>query len=170
MAGPFTIQRVPRGVLELLGLRGSGDLPHEMAQEIRATLDIGPFYGFDLLRTPSSLVAAVANGWNTTAALTVPAGEIWVVTNATVQWGSGAGAAGSLWFGYKRLQDNTGPSRSFAPAMSQVLAASTTYQVGVCMPFGQLLLASGDTIGTSALGIAAAVTAFHAIDYYRLLF
>lgn len=168
MADRFTIQRVPRGVLELLGLRGSGDLPHDMAQEIRATIDIGPFYGFDLLRTPSSLTAAIANGWNTTTALTVPAGEIWVPSNISVELGSGVGAAAQVWLGYKRLQDNTGPNRSFGQGIT--LAASQTAQLGLSIAFGQLILASGDSVGVRATGVAATVSSFICLDYYRLLF
>jgi hypothetical protein len=166
VAGPFTIQRVPRGVLELLGLRGSGDLPHEMAQEIRATLDIGPFYGFDLLKTPSQLTASVANGWN--IAHTVPPGELWVPTNISAEFSSGVGAAAFLCLGYKRLQDNTGPNRSFGQSVT--LGASAIAQMGVSFNFGQLILASGDTVGARASGVAATVSSFVVIDYYKLLF
>lgn len=169
MADRFTIQRVPRGVLELLGLRGSGDLPHDMAQEIRATLDIGPFYGFDLLRTPSQLIAAVANGFNTHANLTVPSGEIWAMTNITAEISTGAGAAVVASLGYKRLQDNAGSARTLGlPTIT--MAATATQLQGVPLPFGTLLLSSGDTVGVRASGVAAGVTAFIMLDYYRLLF
>ena len=169
MADRFTIQRVPRGVLELLGLRGSGDLPHDMAQEIRATLDIGPFYGFDLLRTPSSLLSAMSAGFNTSTALTVPAGEMWAVTNISAEISTAAASAATVNIGYKRLQDNTGPPRMIG-LPSVVLGASQTVSMGVPLAFGVLILASGDTIGCRAHTITTTVNALMAVDYYRLLF
>lgn len=170
MADRFTIQRVPRGVLELLGLRGSGDLPHDMAQEVRATLDIAPFYGMDLLRTVSNLNAAPGTGWNTSATvLTVPAGEIWVMQNLTTSISTGVGGACVGSFGYRRLQDNAGPIRMIG--LPQInLAASQLYQQGLTFNWGQVVLTAGDSVGVTVGSITLPCTIFTGIDYYRLLF
>jgi len=49
MAGPLTIQRVPRGMLDWLDMKGTGQLPAELADQLRATIDSTYCYLIDKL-------------------------------------------------------------------------------------------------------------------------
>lgn len=63
MAGPFTIQRIPRGLLNVLGNYG-GQTPPELAQQTVGVMDILQMYGLTQLQTGFLSNAALAEGGN----------------------------------------------------------------------------------------------------------
>lgn len=78
----MTIQRYPSGLLDFLGMQSTGDTPHELAQELRASLDLTDLYLSDRLRAASAggAVAITATGYQAGGVQTVcPSGENWLV-------------------------------------------------------------------------------------------
>lgn len=68
MAGPFSVQRIPRGLLELIGNFG-GQTPANLAQEIAGNLELLQFYGLTQLQSASAVNAATAEGAGVTVTL-----------------------------------------------------------------------------------------------------
>lgn len=86
MAGPLTIQRYPRGLLDLLGSKSSGDNPTELAPTVAGIIDLGYMYQFDKVegRTATTNVVNLNGAWGVTGpTLVVPAGEVWLLHNAS---------------------------------------------------------------------------------------
>lgn len=86
MAGPLTIQRLPRGLLDLLLMKGSGEAPTELAAEIRASVDIGALYLIDKQETiiGSTNVLGAVGFYGVGTPLTVPDREMWLLTHVSV--------------------------------------------------------------------------------------
>lgn len=88
MAGPNTVQRIPRGLLELLNMKGAGQLPSELAGALVPTIDVRDLYAADLFQafTCNTNVANLTGLWGsaTVGSQTVPAGELWVGRRLTV--------------------------------------------------------------------------------------
>lgn len=94
MAGPQDIQRYPRGLIDLLGMRATGDTPHLLSNETTPAIDLLDFYLADRCIgqtfTASGVVAALGNLTFTGAV--VPNGEMWLLYEATVFTGVCAAA------------------------------------------------------------------------------
>jgi len=87
VADRFTIQRVPTGLLDVLGMKTSGDNPSSLAPFVQAGLDLREFYDTQTI-TWRVFNQGGANGavgvrtFNTgTTPPIVPDGELWVVRN-----------------------------------------------------------------------------------------
>lgn len=65
---PFKIQRVPRGLNDLLSIFG-GATPQELEERVRGTIDLLQFYGLTQLQTTIGTNAAAAEGAGTSPAL-----------------------------------------------------------------------------------------------------
>lgn len=94
MAGPQDIQRYPRGLIDLLGMRATGDTPHQLAQTTVAQLELLDFYLTDRCEgvtfNASGVVAALGNLTFTGAQ--VPQGQMWMLYEASVFTGVCAAA------------------------------------------------------------------------------
>lgn len=76
----LAIQRFPRGLLDMLAMRGPGETPHTLASSIAGTIDLTKLYLADSNRTVIATQTPPANdGYVNPAAATVPPGEIWLV-------------------------------------------------------------------------------------------
>lgn len=85
MAGPQDIQRYPRGLIDLLGMRATGETPHKLAQENSGTLEMLEFYLNDRM-VPNAAAAAAppaAIGSVQIPGLVVPDRELWLVSEMT---------------------------------------------------------------------------------------
>lgn len=86
MAGPQDIQRYPRGLIDLLGMRATGETPHQLAMSTSPQLELLDFYLADrcvgVTFTGSAAVTALGN--LTFTGSTVPQGEMWLLYEATV--------------------------------------------------------------------------------------
>lgn len=85
------IQRTPQGLLQYLGMVGTGVPPTLMADEVRAVFDLAPFYIAGRLEgvgATNAAAAAVADF----ARATVPAGEMWLLISG--QYGLTATTSG----------------------------------------------------------------------------
>lgn len=78
----YPIQRVPRGLTNVLGAVNALN-PPTMEGRLSAHIDLLQFYGQAQLQDRSS---AAAGGVGTSALLTVPANEWWIVYHCGVQW------------------------------------------------------------------------------------
>lgn len=76
----LTIQRVPRGIAELLSIFG-GRAPTELAQLVNGCIDLTQFYGLTQWQIRANSNPALAEG--STIALNVPPEEWWVVYSVT---------------------------------------------------------------------------------------
>jgi hypothetical protein len=90
VAGRYTIQRAPKGVLDLFSMKGTGDLPTDLHPEITPIVDLSAYYLADLITAKQTTTSVVNLGgiWGPTAVVgvaPVPAGEIWLVYNFTVR-------------------------------------------------------------------------------------
>lgn len=170
MAGPLTIQRVPRGLLHALAMKGTGDLPAQLAAETRAIFDASVLYVADLATSKTAGSGAISSDsiWpaNTGA---VPAGELWLVTNLTVQVSNvGAGTNFTIQPYWRRSASNS----LHVVATPLAVPVNGDGVIGQQFSFGDLVLYPGDqwgiltTNGTYGLNPAATLN----IDYFRLEF
>lgn len=164
MAGPFSIARVPAGLLELLSMKGPGKLPENLAPELRSIVNVTELYAADLRRSATAQFSAAAAGYNANVNSTIPAGEIWVVVNITVAFNGGAGTAAQFAPAYS---SPNGIVQILAPYVTA--AASEIPLAGAHFGFGQLVLPPGYSFGTHNRIATAVPLMFARCDYYRLL-
>lgn len=87
MADPLTIQRYPRGLLDLLGSKSSGQNPVVLSEVVQPIIDVGQLYQVDLAEARSATTAAanLTGAYGVTGTnLTVPAGEVWLLHNLSL--------------------------------------------------------------------------------------
>ena len=88
MAGLFTIQRVPKALLDFLGLKGSGQTPTDLESQLRSVVNCTPFYLADRaagIITNTGNFAADGTQAFATSVATVPAGEAWIPICCSMQ-------------------------------------------------------------------------------------
>jgi hypothetical protein len=126
MAGPLDIQRFPYGLVDLLGMKGSGDTPHTLAQDIAVTLADGADYYLAPRReivTALSAIAFAATGWVSAVGLGPAAGECWLVYNVTASVNQATAAATAVRF-CGTISKNGGLSQDVQVTESMSLVAT----------------------------------------------
>jgi hypothetical protein len=113
MAQLDSVQRVPPGLLELLGMRGTGQLPTRLVDTLSGELALLDAYGSQSSAVRSAIGLAVAP--NGTINLPVPAGQAWIVKSFGAQIIAAAGAT----FVSATLQISSGASGSAADVRSE---------------------------------------------------
>jgi hypothetical protein len=100
MAGPQDIQRYPRGLIDLLGMRATGDTPHQLAAQTMPNIDLLDFYLNDRCEVFSAAIAVApaALGNFQFAGSAVPQGQMWALYDVTVNCGGVVAAAASITF------------------------------------------------------------------------
>lgn len=88
MAGPQSIQRYPTGLIDLLGMRATGDTPHEIANIIGGSIDLLNLYAIDRLvcRQSGTAIAIAALGYLgiNTAPIGPPPGTLWLIYHGAI--------------------------------------------------------------------------------------
>lgn len=81
MAGPLDIQRYPRGLIDLFGMKATGDTPHRLSDVISGEIDLTDLYLNSRTQTFSQLTAIALNATGFVAFNNAqPASnEIWLV-------------------------------------------------------------------------------------------
>lgn len=131
MAGPQDIQRYPRGLIDLLGMRATGETPHKLAQDVAGTLELLELYLNDRMVPNASASAAppAAIGSITVPGLTVPDRELWLVFELTFYTGAIAPATTYAFTG--GVLRNRGSGNVFNALLpSLTVAASSAGYVG----------------------------------------
>jgi hypothetical protein len=85
MAGPLDIQRLPKGLVDLFGMKGTGDSPHLLSEFVFTSAEITDLYTADRLISTGGTTAAAVNAAGNAAFVgtSVPPGEMWLVQNIT---------------------------------------------------------------------------------------
>lgn len=81
MATGSTIQRIPRGYLELFGLKGPGSFPAATIPVVQPTVEMLDFYGAESWTSTAAVLPAAVVG--NSVQIVVPAGEVWVMQKVT---------------------------------------------------------------------------------------
>lgn len=142
---PGEIQRVPQGLLSLLGVKGTGQNPRLFGDVVSPTLELLPFLIAPTLTAAETITAAVAAA-GSGATVTVPAREAWVLVaiSARLDTGTVAGLAGA----FIGLQSNDGsPAVVVANSgpVQTIANANQRFDFGIAMP-QPMLLAPGSSV------------------------
>lgn len=156
----FTINKPPRGLLELFRLRTGGGTPSGFQEYIQPVSVVDDFYGAETLLNTS--VAGAAGAFPRQATLATPFGSPVRVHGVAAELIFGAGAtAGSYYFGSVGWQDLSGvvfPIFAFAhfPNVGTAIAAGSVLNVGGQLPYPRVVPAGTNFIAAWASNDAAA--------------
>lgn len=158
MAGPLDIQRVAVGLTDLLGLRATGDSPHQIGQEVRATLemlDLYTAYRVEFLQGATANVAAL--GFLTSSIGAVPNGEMWLVYQIGYFSGAFAAATDCRFAGSLQRQGVSNPmpfTDTFTVTTAGQAAAGVMFpRPIVMMPRDQIGVTIASITGAPGVGI-----------------
>jgi hypothetical protein len=87
------ISSLPKGLVALLGSKGLGESPRELADQVVGTVDLTQMYLLNDREFATGTNAAPAVGGNVFTQLIVPTGEVWYVHMYGIDTTPGAGAA-----------------------------------------------------------------------------
>lgn len=164
MAGPLDIQRFPQGLLDLFGLKATGNAPHLLSEAIAAIADVLPLYLVDRtvdIYSGGITVSAAQQLWPTVgqAVCVVPPGEMWVVLNTSVNLSTGVGVSFTGASMAVLRASSTDPNAQHLTQVPQSLPASSALFFGQTFQPLSLILMPGDAagiyLGTLAGGNAA---------------
>lgn len=161
MAGPLTIQRVPKGLLDYLSLKGSGNAPTELAEKVSGIVNLTEIYLQDRVQTGNFGTGAIAavGDVNATGG-TVPFGEIWFAYHLAI---SGTVAAANTYRLCPAIFRRTGLTIStYGPR--QAYLATERVSLGWDLP--PAILLPGDSVGIGVEQVTAGSTAFSVYLYY----
>jgi len=158
---PYNLMKPPRGLLELFRLKVGGKQPILFSEQVSPVVDVGPFYGSDLLLatsgTPTVGLLNIQEDLVFTATLRVHAvsGELIIgagaATNVGVSWG---------------LLDPVGNRITVGQQFFAQIGALTAVTFGCVVPPGHVL-PSGWGVFARAEGTAAG--ADHSLDVVALV-
>lgn len=161
---PGTIQRVPRGLIDALILRGLAEAPTQLEDNVRAIFDCSELYMQDTVVSNSSAIVAVANGYNVSG-IVVPPGELWWTTAITGTVTTGVGVTCTALMAYRRAQN---PGNNYSAGDQIAVPASSTVLLHGWSSGRGMILRPGDSLGVFAWLVAGGVpTAVATVDYYR---
>jgi hypothetical protein len=159
------IQRVPAGLLSLLGLKAGGVNPSVLSDTVQPMLDLSALYGVgaaQFLTVGGNVVVGLF-----ASTLIVPDNEVWYVRNYTVYSNGALGAGVSAQWAPAYFLNVAGATRAFQVGpLSNLGAVGNFVSSAGDTPF---LLPPSSTLGVIAQVIAAGpVAALFAVDFARL--
>lgn len=165
-----TVQRFPRGLLELLSMRASGGTPAQIADTLVPVLDLFEMYAADLFRsqrTTTGVIAAV--GFSGATAGIVPPGELWLLRALSLLT-SNMAAGENYTLAPAVSRNNFGTLEIYAQARHT--ASGVNQRIGTGVDFEKpVFLYAGDSYGVYVSEVASGA---HTITcdaaYYRLTF
>jgi len=166
MAGPQDIQRYPRGLIDLLGMRATGDTPHQLGQNISGSLELLELYLNDRLIPNASAAAGViaAVGDLNIAGLTVPARELWLVFEASLSSTTTAGATGfTATMGVLRNRGSGNVYSAWIPPVTVGALAQASSGIKFSRP---AILLPGDLMNVRTVAITGAPAATPAVSLF----
>lgn len=161
----LTIQRVPRGLLDLLSMKGAGQNPTELEEKITGIIDLTQAYLQDRLVTQTFATPAVgAVGDVGATGSNVPAGELWIAYSLSI---AGTVAAGNAYRLVPAVFRRTGIVISqYGPRAQSYVA---TERVALGWDLGGTFMWPGDSVGLGCEQVTAGTTAFSVYLYYARL-
>jgi hypothetical protein len=168
MAGPQDIQRVPRGLIDLLGMRATGQTPAQLGGDIRGSLELLEFYLNERTRVLQGTSGTiVAPGISVVTGSTVPQGQLWLLFQISLSSGlSAAGQGAILTGGVLRNPSGINPyfalTDPFTWGAVQAVGTGKTFARPVIMQPGDQLAIRTSAILTAAPAIAVTVDAYYA--------
>jgi hypothetical protein len=164
-ARELTIQRVPRGLLDLLSMKGTGRTPTELQDRLQGTIDLTQSYLQDRLVTAVFSTAAVAAVGDVNAiGSNVPPGELWIAYHlaiaATVAAGNSYRLVPAVFRRTGTVIGNYGP-RAQAYAATERVCLGWDLQGSFLWP--------GDSVGLGCEQVTAGTTAFSVYLYHAKL-
>jgi len=99
MAGPQSIQRYPAGLLDLLGMRGTGECPHELSGFVLPIVQMDDLYRWQRrvrVGANTTVAPAAAGTFYACGTLDIPQGSIWLVVDVVAKTGAVMPAATGL--------------------------------------------------------------------------
>ena len=168
MAGPKTIQRLPVGLLDILGMQSTGDTPHLIADEVQPVMDLTDLYLTDRLSRSIAQTAVIAAIGFAVAGTVTPLGpapgEQWMVYGLMTS--SGALAAATQITYVMAVSRTSLAAGAQYLTRQQVVANPNIFAEGLTFE-RPLILRPGDQLGifvsqlTAAPAIAPFVSAFY---------
>jgi hypothetical protein len=165
---PSNVQRVPRGLLALLGVVGQNP-PATMSDEYRGALEMLELIAAEIpSQSASATNAAAATG--ATIDIAVPAGEMWFLLNAEA--GIAAAPVGrsnlvSIQLGFAGALNTVGIDR-FVPGATMPVPFAAYTAAAFFTPAKPVLLKPGDTVrGRLIATDAAAAQSLFVFATYR---
>lgn len=154
MAGPQSIQRFPKGLIDLLGMRATGDTPHELGQTISGELGLKDEYLFDRLQgiRASPAVAQNANGDYTFQTMTVPSGNIWYLYGLSCE-ATAPAAASTINLTLRIARNGLNVRNLIGPTVRMTVGESYAWGEWWQSP---IILGPNETLGLFASGVTGA--------------
>lgn len=153
------ISRIPQGILGFLGIKNGGRNPRYLVDQLAPTWDMTSLYLENAAQYQSTVSTLNATGY--LALFSAPPGELWLVTDYSVDLATGAGEA---WQGVL--------SRATANNLAQVrLADDRTFGAsawGAMVAPRNLYLAPGESLGISTDSVTGPVDYVSQIRYVIL--
>jgi hypothetical protein len=156
MAGPQDIQRLPKGLVDLLGMRATGDTAHYFSNEVAGSLDLLDMYLLDRHTAWSSNPAAAA-GAVTIYPLSIlpdrpPPGELWLVYEASLVMGVIAAASTlDVAFVVSRTSQTGAVATSYLTPMLKLVASTGGMVTGTYTK--PVILQPGDVLGVQVFTV-----------------
>lgn len=172
MAGAFTIQRVPRGLLYALAMKGLGQTPTELAGAILGTFDTTALYLGDALRSKTDTSPIFnTDSNNDFTGFIVPAGEIWIPMNFSLERSGVAAGTSFEMSGFFARGQSGFPQ--FCTGKVSIVGGGAATSDGTCYgTWGlfELVMYPNDRFGVAVRNgtWGAAQQATGCLDYYRL--
>jgi len=170
MAGRLTIQRFPKGLPGALAMKGTGDVPTELAPQILGVFDTTTLYFQDQRR---QAVGQTAGGAPlgptrpTSGTVIVPAGEFWIVTGMATYTVASLGAGITCRFRQYMLRQSNLSYLIFPTVTTG--AALDWPGVGETWDLGSMVWNPGDTFGVWVEATAGAAREYSfCVDYVRV--
>lgn len=140
----FVIQRTPTGLLDLLGMQSTGNLPHSLDKAVQSSVDVFDLYTIDRLRVTFGQTPVIAGIGFQGANFGPPPGELWVVYSLNVTSGALAAASSISWCYVTNRQGST--SQGQLLNSPQLLTGPAAFADGLIFD-RPLILRPGDILG-----------------------
>lgn len=149
------IQRIPTGLLDLLGMQSTGNLPHSLDQAVQSSVDVFDLYTVDRLRLTFGQTPVIAAIGFQSAAFGPPPGELWVVYSLNVTSGALAAASSISWCYVVNRQGSAAQGQLINEP--ELISGTAAFASGTGFP-RPLILRPGDILGLQ-VGLVTGVPA-----------
>jgi len=168
------INRVPRGLQDLLGSTNQGDNPSELLGDVRAGFDIFPFWGAERLKAITNFTANLSAA--TTLDHAVPEGRVWLPVAMSTEVTNPGFPALEVSIIHELLNINSdagGTNIIPIDGWDKRVFTGQPFSMTFATQFPQQFLVSGGSIFRSAclyaLNTGVTATMKHSILYYEFI-